>query len=282
MSRTRRSWRRIRHVWRGAEKPGHLSVGPKALVPPTQFQKSHHLIDPYHKVIYCYVAKNACSSFKFHFLRKKLSAAGVPMSDVEIDRQKHGLHKQHAITEVPDDLFKDYYVFFIVRHPSARICSAFLDKFVHKPTLPSYARQFMVNGGCGDDPALWTFTDFVHCIARAKVEELNEHWMPQHRHIIEGIDYDFIPMESFAKHPRLKGLYGDLTHKVGGHGLSYFDAREPAHLTPVSELRRIHEEHGAFPAWRSFMQPELEDILNSAFGPDFGLYQRSKTASAPA
>lgn len=280
MGRIRGMWRRARHVWTGTEGPARLSADSTAVDTLVRFQKSHHLIDPFHKVVYCYVAKNACSTFKFHFQRKKLSAANVAMSDTDIRRQNHALASKHAISRIPDDLFKDHYVYFIARHPAARICSAFLDKFVQNDTLPPFVRQFMVKGGNGDNLAKWTFADFVHCIARANVESLNEHWMPQYLHLIEGVDYDFIPIESCAAHPRLRSLYGDLTGRIGRHSLRYFDTDKPMHRTPASELRQIFKEQGRVPTWRSFIQPELEDDLKSVFGPDYDLYEQSKAATA--
>ena len=179
-----------------------------------KFKRTHHLIDPYHRILYCYVAKNACSTVKFHFLKKKFGAGGVAISDEDVNRQVHSLAKNQTVAEIPNDLFADHYSFFIVRHPYSRIASAFLEKFVQRKTLPQYARKLMLEGDAGDDPDAWSFSDFVLSIARAKVESLNEHWMPQYLHVIEGIDYDFIPMESFSTHRRLTELYGHLTQNI--------------------------------------------------------------------
>lgn len=237
------------------------------------FQNGHHLIDPYHRIIYCYVAKNACSTMKFHFLRKKLRAENAAISDEEINETVHKISRQHAIADPGTVEFSEYYSFFILRDPFSRIASAFLDKFVRTEALPRYADRLMSEYGPQTAPEQWTFSDFIHAIAKSPVESLNEHWMPQYMHLIEDVDYEFFRIEDIAKSLRLRNIYGNLSKNVREHTLRYLDLDRPAHETPIAELKAFYGKEGQVPSRSSLCHADLEAPIRSIFGPDFELIE---------
>lgn len=237
-------------------------------------RRTHHLYDRAHGVVYCYIAKNACSTLKYHFL-KNLPEVGGVLPDEEINLKLHELIKRYSISRIPLETFDDKYVFAIVRHPFHRIVSAFLDKFVRSSEVPRYARTLMRYAGVGNDPTAWTFADFVKAIVSSPIETLNEHWMPQYLHFYENADYDLIPIDALADNYRLRHLYGNVSGNVRNHSLTYADVDRPAHLVPVQELKRMRHEDGIVPSWHALVQPELEGPLMSVYEPDVRLYERA-------
>ncbi|WP_425410208.1 glycosyltransferase [Hyphococcus sp.] len=245
-----------------------------------QFRRSHHLIDPRNKILYCYIAKNACSTVKFHFLKKKLRSEGDDISEDELNARIHVLAKEHSIAKRGLKNLDDYYAFCIIREPRSRIASAFLDKFVQSKNLPGYARKLIDEFGHGKTPDTWTFSDFIEALAQSDLESFNEHWMPQYLHPAGEISYDFIPMENFSTHPGLREHYGDLSVNVRSHSLQYNDDGKPAHETPVQKLKDDFERLGVVPKWGAFCQPELDGAIRDIFGPDFELYAHAKARAA--
>ncbi len=241
-----------------------------------QYRRSHHLIDPHNRILYCYIAKNACSTVKFHFLKKNLRSAGAAISEDELNARIHVLAKEHSSAKQDLSTLSNHYTFCIVREPRSRIASAFLDKFVQSEKLPGYAHRLIEQFGGGKGIDDWTFADFISALARSELESFNEHWMPQYLHPIGGIEYDFVPMEHFSTHPGLRDHYGDLSANVRSHSLQYVDDGKPAHETPVKALKENFKRVGFVPKWRAFCQPELDKEFNDIFGPDFELYEYAK------
>lgn len=242
------------------------------------FRNEHHLYDDHRGVVYCYIAKNACSTFKYHFL-KNIPEIGDVITDARINADLHKIAKKYSSTRNPIGNFQNKYIFAIVRHPLERIASAFLDKFVRHAEVPRYARKLMEHVDAGSDPTAWTFSNFVSALGSAPIEALNEHWMPQYVHFYEDIEYDLVPMEGMADNARLAQIYGDLSGNVREHSLTYGDVDGPAHDRTVRELRRIREEHGVVPSWRSLVQPALRERLLAVYGPDFALYEQAQKST---
>ncbi len=197
--------------------------------------------------------------------------------------------KQHVITDRAAIDFSDYYSFFVLRNPFSRIASAFLDKFVRTDILPKYAARLMAEYGPQTPQEQWTFSDFIHAIAKAPVDSLNEHWMPQYVHLIDGVNYDFFQVEDIAKSVRLRNIFGDLSQNVREHTLRYRDLDDFAHELPISALKAAFKSEGQVPSWRALCHSDLEAPIRTVFGPDFELIDSvsggkatRKTALAPA
>lgn len=242
---------------------------------PSQFQRSHHLIDRKNRILYCYIAKNACSTVKYHFLLKKLQALGEHLNSDELNARIHIIAKDHAIDSDDPGSYADCYRFCIVRDPRARIASAFLDKFVQSKAMPNYARALIE--GAGKSAEEWTFADFLDALADSDISSLNEHWMPQYLHPIATFSYDFVPFESLSNHEPLLARFGDLSANVRRHSLRYADDREDACRIPVGELKATFLESGAVPGWRTLFADETETAFLKVFGPDLELHRQASS-----
>lgn len=244
-----------------------------------ELRNSHHLIDPHSKILYCYIAKNACTTTKFHFLKKIMAQTGESISNVEFQRNLHLIAERYHMTEIPADGFEGYFRFCIVRHPYARLVSAYLQKFVRQAVLSGYVRRLIREHGPHGNIQEFTFSDFVTCLAHAEVNELDEHWMPQHKHLIDNIDYELIPMESLSTHVRLNEIYNGAFETYKLNSIQYDeDLTSGAHLIGASKLKEQFRKTGCFPNWKSFFTDEIESRILDEYGPDLTLYEKANYA----
>lgn len=246
-----------------------------------EYRAQHHLLDADNRIVYCYIAKNACSTMKFHFIRKAQGRAGG-LSDSKINENLHPLAKQYAVSQIPDDRFDGHFVFAILRDPRARIVSAFLDKLVQSRKRPAYVARLMERADPGKRPGDWTFSDFLKAIAASPVDSLNEHWMPQHVHLAPAVQYELVTLEAMASDPRLAAHYQGLERNVREHSIEYARVDEPAHLTPCRAFWTMKEAGRPMPDWQAFLQPEVWDDFLAVFGADQALYEEAKAQSAGA
>jgi glycosyltransferase involved in cell wall biosynthesis/predicted O-methyltransferase YrrM len=241
-----------------------------------KFKRVHHLFDPHAGVLYCYIAKNASSTLKFHFFKRKMSAEGSELCDEELNRNIHPISKEQSLLNHPTDISQRNYAFCVVRNPFSRIASAFLDKFVQSKPLPKYAEQLMNEYSFGKTFDEWTFSDFISSLIESDLNTFNEHWMPQYLHLFNDVDYDLIAMENFPLHKRLTQLYGDISFNVREHSLQYYKTDVPAYSLPLSNLKRTFEDTKTVPMWEDLFNPDLEEKFREVFDRDIDLYALAK------
>lgn len=246
------------------------------------FRFAHHLIDEQNKVVYCYVAKNACSTIKFHFLRSLLESDGKIVSEHEINVNVHKWVRRYYFDPMRHDPneIAEYYTFFITRDPLSRLLSAFCQKFIKGSAPPDFVVALMKKYGGENDHKLWTFESFVRAIAKSPLESLNEHWMPQSEHLLDFLSYNLIPMEGIDRHPHLADLFGSISGNVRAHSLKYSFWKDCSQRTPLSELKSIHRATGSMPSFHSLCSEELLSMIKEMYSADFFIYAQSKANSS--
>ena len=238
-----------------------------------RFRRDHHLIDSANKVIYCVVAKNACSTMKFQFLRRLSEDRGYSFDPEGVNRNVHRLAISHSMRDLPKTM-DEYYTFCIVRHPIERLVSAFLEKFVRLPDFVPFGRELLKGRYSGSKDDL-RFVDFISAIMSSPLNELNEHWMPQADHLIDGVQYDLIEMRSIARHPKLTDLYTDLSSNIRPHTTSYGEVSVNASAMTSRELNKFKAKNGYYPKWTAFKTEDVDRMIAPAFDRDLPLWERA-------
>ena len=140
-------------------------------------------VDEKHKIIYCYIPKNACSTMKR--VMKVLSGTTSGKDPLEINGQDIHYMKAATLKDYTPDEAREkldtYFKFLVVRDPIKRLWSGYLDKvylgeFSHFSRLA--IRKFRKNASeedsqCGLDA---TFGEFLRLTADQP--GLDEHWTP--------------------------------------------------------------------------------------------------------
>jgi len=182
------------------------------------------MVDQVYRLLYCPIAKNACSSVKRAF---------VDFGSIDIERglvEREGIHNtldfqttgyllKDLEGEIVEDILLDtnYFRFVILRDPLERLVSVFREKFVkHRRQKPQWAHIGPVMADvqkCSIDNVDFengiTFEEFVGYILRSNPEDLDPHWCPQYLYI-SGIAYSRIYLDK-----KLDELAEDIQHLTG-------------------------------------------------------------------
>lgn len=236
------------------------------------FQKHHHLLARNGNYALCYMAKNACSTLKYHFL---LQHAGGELNDeqkVELNKGVHGLVRPYAM-DLADKAISGRIVYAVVREPFQRLVSAFTEKFVRADFKPRFCGELLSQTNFSGDRGDYRFCDFIQAITTVPVETLNEHWMPQHLHLIDGVDYEFIDMRSLGQHPGLKSEFDAIGRNVRTHSTPYGQFVAGASAMTTRALQRHLKTEGYIPSSDSFVTPHIMNLLQDRFGPDTLIFE---------
>jgi Sulfotransferase family len=180
------------------------------------------------KILYCPIAKSGCTALKRVMIgisdikdrdrilrRKDLSVitdssyTGIQLKDLSLDDKLEAIEGNN------------YYRFSVLRHPEARILSAYWEKFVVNRrvrinlvhTGPVVEAVYRGKGyGRANVKRGITFNEFVSYIASSDPIDLDPHWKPQHL-FLQGVDYDdlYDLRDLTALYDRLTDLCG---HRV--------------------------------------------------------------------
>ena len=209
-----------------------------------------------------------------------MQSEGQTPDEEKLNSQVHLIAKEYSIQNKPIDDLKDYYSFCVVREPVGRLASAFLDKFVQSKVLPDYAISLCRETRPEIDILDWTFADFVNALITSDVASFNEHWMPQHLHLIDDLYYELIPIEDVATHPQLLSLFGPLSSNVRTHSLLYkdFDQSEDfADAVKVGDLKSQFRTNKTVPSPETLASPYVRDLIGQLYEVDIALYEEART-----
>ncbi|MEQ8769872.1 MAG: sulfotransferase family 2 domain-containing protein [Phycisphaerales bacterium] len=159
----------------------------------------------------------------------------------------------------------------VVRDPLSRIASGFADRIVRMRRFELNAPLFDAIRGPGHDPDVGvTFREFVHHLAGARDQQLDQHWQPI-AHIFAGLAFDRLV--------DLTGLAGLLRELDAAHRLS---ASPPAYEPPRTESSWTGEmltdvpsgelrARGIVPPAAALYTPELGALVLERYADDAAL-----------
>lgn len=168
---------------------------PKELLPPHSSNEipayyfRNIIVDDYHKLLYCYIPKVACSNWKRVLMVMNGDAADPwSIKTADVHNRSLGFFRylnQYSAEEIVHRL-STYYKFLFVRHPFERLVSAYRNKFIDSYNLTLFKemygrhiiRKYRHNP---DTRSLKTgegvsFAEFVEFINNSEPEFMDWHW----------------------------------------------------------------------------------------------------------
>ncbi|CAL4116921.1 unnamed protein product, partial [Meganyctiphanes norvegica] len=210
-------------------------------LPITDYMLAHMHFDHARKLVYCFVPKVACTSWKRVWL--KLTNI-VPQNKTLLDIDRYFVH-----TSLPNlasqksklpEILETYRKFMFVRHPFDRVLSAYKDKFENEDKKSSYNFHKEIGKKIeakyrkpSTDGKNVTFEDFMHYISEPEgnsFEQLNEHWRSLHQLCNPcSINYDFIG--------KYENIHEDAPYVLDWIGASDLIGRFPSSDRPFNAKR---------------------------------------------
>lgn len=228
------------------------------------------------KIGYCYIRKNACSSFKRMFLERS------PHRDQKQPAQRRidFIRTYHCLG--PQDCTDCDRLIFVYRDPIERILSMFRNKFIAQSGANdisvSYARI------AGEAPQDASFRSFMRRYLGRGFARLDRHVLPQRMHLQRVLYTDAIPVQ---------GLHAGMCQVIGQDLADRYFLRpvnrtsdvplrpvpEAADLT-VTALRRLYVDNGVMPDNASFLPADLEAQLRRFYAMDYSIIQQLSPVAA--
>lgn len=227
---------------------------------------------------YCYIRKNACSSFKKMFLDCSPHRAQKHPDQRPIDfiRQYHRL--------APGALAACDRVVFAYRDPAERTLSMFRNKFIAQTGATdisaSYTRM------TGQPPQEATFRSFTQAYLGHRFSRLDRHVLPQRMHLQRVRYTDAIPVQD---------LHAGMCRVIGPELADRYFLR-PVNRTsdvplrpmpdaadrPVRELREIYAREGCMPDNASLLPASVAARLRKRYAMDHEIIRTVSNAACPA
>lgn len=204
---------------------------------------SHFIVDNKHRIVYCYIPKVACTTWK------KIMAhlVGLESKSVKsVHNQRFNLLSSHSKSKARF-ILDNYYKFLFVREPFERLLSAYKDKFTRKTNVwkkyeKKIRRAVRVRLGANAtnlvDSEEIKFKDFITYLidTNNKGSRLNEHWRHYHQlcHPCQ-INFDFIG--------HYETLEDDAPFVLHEAGVDQFVSFPPVHFTSTrNDLERYYSD----------------------------------------
>ena len=235
------------------------------------------------KVLYCPIAKNACTSLK----RLVVELSDIDNKEKVLSSQFHRATdlavtgaqlKDLSTAQISEALTSDEYLrFAVIREPLSRLLSAYWEKFVLNRCnrdvieIDTGTALAAIQQGADIDPELGVrFSEFAHYVVASDPEQLNPHWKPQYTYL-EGVNYntfyDFANMSPLfemlaARSGRsVKVPEVNVTNSGSGKRVAGAGSMLPAELIA----------HGAIHI-DSFYDDALRESVSAYFAKDVSLY----------
>lgn len=247
-----------------------------------------------HKVVFCPIAKNACTSLKMFALSfcYNNGACNIKPGLVHtyLSENITGLTlKDYNVSEAKHMLFDDeYFRFIILRNPYVRLVSAYLQKFVmyrgsvppeghYKPldnTVDAIKWVYRNYGGEPDFKKSIVFREFITYLANNTDDKLDTHWISQISYF-SNIKFDYIGrvedlrgLEAVLAARRGLDIKIDHLNKTPNEEIGS-DISHPYDLYP-EELEALDR----LPSANDMLQHELKLLIRKRYKVDFELYEK--------
>ena len=226
------------------------------------------------KLGYCYIRKNACSSFKRLFLDM-----GDQAYDPEIWPRKIDYMTANQMMRSRDASECDHNV-FVYRDPVARTVSLFKNKFIMRD-----GHEDLFHGSealTGMPPEKTTFRHFVEGYLRPDFRALDLHVLPQSWHLKRFYYSDAIPIADL--HAHMTTIIGDkladqyFKKPVNATHLHHNTSVSEAAETPARDLAEAYANDGVMPSDESFLKDSLVARIRELYADDTQMIENVKAA----
>tara|TARA_R110002012_G_scaffold310846_1_gene519435 strand:- start:15986 stop:16735 length:750 start_codon:yes stop_codon:yes gene_type:complete len=245
------------------------------------------IVSEKYKILYCPIAKNACSSLKKMMVDIADLTESVksqhPDVHILIDEFKLGIQLSEFNEDKKLQILNDkgFFSFVVVREPYKRIVSAYVEKFVlHRlderqwpHTAPVFAAIQQVEPDNVDYNKGVSFKEFVDYLITTDDGHLDTHWCPQ------VLYTDKVEFTSIFKMSSISKLADVISSEVGrpieigrenqssNNGIK---SSAPLWEKYPSELECLDLN------FESFFNIDIESKLRERFKADYSLYARAK------
>ncbi|CAH1792707.1 unnamed protein product, partial [Owenia fusiformis] len=215
------------------------------------------LVDETHKLLYCFVPKVGCTTWKkiFAILTNEKLRNETKGNPENIKLDPHSIRfksmKDYNSSQ-REIILKSYFKFMFVREPFERLVSAYIDKF-YVPELngfwESWGRRIIkryrekasaVSKACGHDV---TFEEFLsHSLSKVQQADIsggNEHWTTMHQICNPcGIKYDYIGhVETMRRDTDVILHQANVSHLIVQDEASVSNIRQNLHISDEALIK---------------------------------------------
>lgn len=256
-----------------------------------QFARAHALSMYKNNIVYSYIPKNACSSFRYITSREN----GLVSSLDEMGRVQNN---NSTFTSSLEQLVNAEYTFVILRCPYRRAVSSFLDKSITEPWRFWRLRNDspLSLGGISNrlsarfrdrnkqkfdayNEKAFTFLHYLRRLQDVKGLNADHHWRPQVDFFVYR-EYD----DTFCVE-KMDVCIRDFQNRTG---INYIDTRNHTNHS-TSDIEKVHvpngydlsvfdlykmRKAGQVPSFDSMLGGEAVRLIESAYGDDIELYRR--------
>jgi len=222
---------------------------------------------------YCYIRKNACSSFKKMFL----DFSPAENQRIPNERPIDFMRRHHRMTD--QDFGRCDHMILIYRDPVRRVMSMFRNKFIAQNGAIDIQRSFEKLEGCSAEQK--SFRYFVESYLQRDFKQLDRHVLPQSVHLRPTVYTDVFPVEKL--HEGMTQVLGaDLADKyfqrpVNSTSDVQLSDLEGAADMPIADIRRIYAQEGYMPTTDSLLTADLKAKLIARYASDYDVIDRVKT-----
>jgi hypothetical protein len=242
-----------------------------------------YLVEHNNQIIYCPIAKNACTLLKNVLIEISDKHEDFKQSDCKIhkyiDSNKH-LFQLNNFDYINRE---DYFKFIILRNPFKRVISTYADKFVNRlnkndpHAIPVIEEVYQHLGLPVDFQKSITFSQFVEHLLRTEDAQLDSHWRPQSIYFASGlVKFDYV-----GQFEKLDRVIEDLEHRLNVK----MDAGVSKHRTTYSTIASVENFHElypselkslpSFPQSSQFYTQEIEERVRSRYSEDIAIYEEN-------
>ncbi|HCH5913052.1 TPA: sulfotransferase family 2 domain-containing protein [Vibrio parahaemolyticus] len=234
---------------------------------PHQFAINHTMMIYNSNSLYTFIPKVACSTMRYTVARENGCVTGLS--------QANWIHNNNqTFNATLSEALRTDYSFVILRCPFSRLASTFLDKIVSRESS-----LWNLNNALGRDLNLYDFSfrDFVNCLKRANVINLDIHWRPQSHFILYQEYDDYFSLENFSHCVDTLNKKINLevmdARDITKHGTDRYEMvnDEGFSDTPIIEILNM-KNNGRCPSHKSLYDEELIKDVRSIYNQDIALY----------